>query len=312
MLKKTIKQVITKKIKAWTETITDVKVVEAINKDLIITGGCFPSLMENDEPNDYDCYLRTKKSLLLVANYYAKVWGEQDGKKSPKVVDCSCPSDSEKCFVTKCDGDRIKLIFESVGVQGDPEEANGSEELGVDKICDTIEEIDEVEADKIIKKEKKPYHPVFISSNAITLSDDIQIVVRFHGEPDKVHETFDFLHTRAYYDCGKKELSIPAEVYEAVMNKTLSYTGSLYPLCSLFRLRKFIARGWKINAGQILKISLQVSELDLMDIDVLADQLVGVDSLYFMNLIEIFKKKQEGGDFKLTSNYVVSIIDKIF
>jgi hypothetical protein len=108
-------------------------------------------------------------------------------------------------------------------------------------------------------------------------------------------------------------LSIPKEVYEAVMNKTLIYTGSKYPVCSVFRLRKFLRRGWSINAGQILKMALQISKLDLQDIDTLEDQLVGVDSLYFMNLIHQFRAQQEkDANFDLSTDYVVSIIDKIF
>ncbi len=90
------------------------------------------------------------------------------------------------------------------------------------------------------------------------------------------------------------------------------YIGSKYPVCSLFRIRKFINRGWTINAGQILKIAMQISDLNLQDINVLEDQLIGVDSLYFMNLIKLFREKQKKGDFVLTTSYVMSIIDKIF
>ena len=62
-----------------------------------------------------------------------------------------------------------------------------------------------------------------------------------------------------------------------------------------------------------LKMCLQISQLDLMDIATLEDQLIGVDSLYFMNLIEQFKRKEANDkDFKLTSSYIISIIDKIF
>ncbi|HXJ41375.1 MAG TPA: hypothetical protein VNH18_18985, partial [Bryobacteraceae bacterium] len=59
----------------------------------------------------------------------------------------------------------------------------------------------------------------------------------------------------------------------------------------LFRLRKFIKRGWSINAGQILKIAFQVSELDLNNLEVLEDQLTGVDVAYFVQLITKLKEK---------------------
>jgi len=332
MLEKTMKQILTKKIKAWKATIEDTEIQRIIDKDLIVTGGCFTSMILNEAPKDYDCYFRTKESVLKVANYYVDKWNEEHGKKKNGagyhskvfVVDGDNPSqevleyfhvedpnESRAVMMSNIQKGRVKIIYPSDGVVGDPEEIHASEELGT--AVENIGEIDEVKADEILEKEKKEYFPVFISSNAITLSNGVQIVVRFYGEPSDIHDTYDFEHTKAYYDNKAKEVVIPKEVYEMVINKTLRYSGSRYPVCSLFRLRKFINRGWKINAGQILKIAMQVSELNLMDINVLEDQLIGVDSLYFMNLIHQFRKqKEKSPDFELTPNYIISIIDKIF
>jgi hypothetical protein len=213
--------------------------------------------------------------------------------------------------------ERVKIIFPSDGIIGDPEEVRADEELGTPEgfisNLSAVTEVDEVEADKVIEQCKQEYFPVFFSTNAITLSGGIQLIVRFYGEPSEIHDTFDFVHTKAYWTMKEKDIVIPKDVYETVINKTLRYSGSKYPVCSLFRLRKFLSRGWTINAGQMLKIAMQISELDLSDINVLEDQLVGVDSLYFANLIDQFHRmKKEKEDFDLTSSYVVSIIDKIF
>jgi len=319
MLEKTMKQIIKKKIKQWIETIDDDKVKYAIEKDLIITGGCFTSMIQHETPNDFDCYFRTKESVLIVAEYYAKKWNEAHNENKVIVIDGENPTkesyndieDKESVF-ENCPPERVKMFIRSSGVVGDPAEVNANEELGVNT-AEIIEELDETKADDIIKKEKKKYSPLFIASNAITLSNDIQIVVRFYGEPDKIHETYDFEHTKAYYDNGNNTLEIPKIVYEHVINKTLRYTGSLYPVCSIFRVRKFIERGWTINAGQLLKMCFQISQLDLTDVNVLEDQLIGVDSLYFMNLIEQFRRQQqEDPNFQITSGYVMSIVDKIF
>lgn len=332
MLEKTMKQVLTKKVNAWLETITDEKVKTAIQKDLIITGGCFTSMIQNELPKDYDCYFRTKATVVAVARYYVKLWNDahHDQKNTIGVatrvfvLDGANPcaellafynidnlKDSQSRMIANTDTERVKIIFPSDGVVGDPEAVHSSEELGTAE--EVIEEIDEVAAEEILEEEKQEFFPVFLSTNAITLSDGIQLVVRFYGEPDEIHETYDFVHTKAYYDYAEGKVVIPREVYEAVVNKTLLYTGSKYPVCSVFRVRKFIERGWHINAGQLLKMCLQISQLDLMDIDVLEDQLVGVDSLYFMNLIEQFQRKQKNDpNFVLTTDYVISIVDKIF
>jgi hypothetical protein len=306
MLIKTMNKVLGKKVADWLKSVTCEKTRKIIDENLVITGGCFPSMIDNQSPKDFDCYFKTKEAAKAVAQYYVDLWNEAHKELKPvKVVDGgACSEDDRKAY--RVTPERIKLIFQSGGIVGDTNTINRDEELGA------VTELDEAAADEIVEKEKKQYFPVFISSNAITLSSGVQIVVRFYGEPEKIHETYDFQHTKAYWTKSTGTV-IPNDVYDAVINKTLIYTGSKYPVCSVFRLRKFIARGWTINAGQLLKICMQVSQLDLLDVDTLEDQLIGVDSLYFMHLIEQFRKMQEkDSNFKLTSNYIMSIVDKIF
>lgn len=333
MLKKSMNQLLSKKVNQWLETITDEELRKEILKGLVITGGCFPSMIMNEIPKDFDCYFKTKELTKKVAEYYAKVWNDGHTTSTVSVIDCDeewielekmtqeekeffeeNPSyNKTKGITMPFDEHRIKMYIQT-GIVGDLESVIADEELGLPQgsVEETVKELDETSADEILKEEKRKYFPVFISDNAITLSDGIQIVVRFHGEPDKIHDTYDFVHTKAYWT---KETGtvIPNEVYEAVINKTLIYTGSKYPVCSVFRLRKFIERGWKINVGQILKMCMQISELNLQDINILSSQLIGVDSLYMLSLLEQFRKKKENDpNFDLTSNYVMSIIDKIF
>jgi hypothetical protein len=51
-------------------------------------------------------------------------------------------------------------------------------------------------------------------------------------------------------------------------------------------MKNAIQRGWTVNAGEILKMLFQVSELDLKNIEVLEEQLIGVDVAYFSLLIQ--------------------------
>lgn len=331
MLEKTMKKVLNKKIEDWIGSIADEAVQEAIRRDLIVSGGCFTSFIQSETPNDFDCYFRTKETVVAVANYYVDLWNERHpGQENAIgfqtkvfVLDGESPSqelleyynikslqESASRMISNTPPERVKIIFPSDGVVGDPEAAD-SGELGTP--VSSVTEVDEASAEDMLKAEKEKYFPVFMSTNAITLSNGIQLIVRFYGEPDQIHDTYDFQHTKAYYRYSTKDLNIPKEVYEAVINKTLVYTGSRYPVSSVFRLRKFIERGWHINAGQLLKIAMQISDLDLTDIDVLEDQLVGVDSLYFMMLIREFQRRQQKDpNFTLTTSYVLSVVDKIF
>jgi hypothetical protein len=99
------------------------------------------------------------------------------------------------------------------------------------------------------------------------------------------------------------------EALESILARELLYVGSLYPVCSVIRTRKFINRGWTINAGQYLKMCMQISQLDLTDLNVLEDQLVGVDTSFFLDLID---KLREADPNKVNYAYLMTIIDRIF
>jgi hypothetical protein len=100
---------------------------------------------------------------------------------------------------------------------------------------------------------------------------------------------------------------------EAILAKELIYSGSKYPVASLIRTRKFIKRGWRINAGQYVKMALQISELNLRDPNVLEDQLTGVDFAYFTQVIHYLRERQEKeANFEITASYLCEVIDRIF
>lgn len=155
---------------------------------------------------------------------------------------------------------------------------------------------------------KKITDQFFLSSNAITLSGKIQIILRFYGDPVSIHDNYDFVHCMNYWLSNTNELVLRPKSLEALLSKTLVYNGSRYPVASIFRIRKFINRGWRINAGQILKMILQANELDLTKYDVLEDQLTGVDVAYFTEVLGAIKEK----DDVIDSAYLIKIIDKMF
>lgn len=356
MLEKTIKKVIKRKINEWVESIEDDTVKALVKKNTIVTGGCFASLMQNEDPKDYDVYFANKETVLAVANYYVDRFNENHkdfhnklGKKTKAYVitgdmfhvsentchitdpilqealdgrtKIPCNSSSEVVtdrnytglsrMILNTSEDRVKIYISSDGIAGSIEGTELEDmEMGADP-AEILSEADNISAESLEEKEK--YKPVFLSSNAITLSGGVQLVIRFYGSPEEIHSTYDFAHTKATYSVSDDKVDVPKDVYECVMNKRLIYTGSQYPVCSVARLRKFIARGWTISAGDILVMSMQISDLDLTDIDVLEQQLVGLDSIYFMNLIASFREaKEKDNNWKPTTGYVMSIVDKVF
>lgn len=313
MKAKTIKAILRKKIDEWLASIEDVDLREQVAKKTIVTGGAIASMLLREKVNDFDVYFRDKDTAIKVAKYYLARF--EPAKKAGIAT---------KMYVDH-EGARVRIIIKSAGVASEDgtdkpyeyfEMAPDGEGAGyIAEVMDDPGDIqDAYENTERVALEteddgKPKYRPVFLSTNAITLSHRIQIVIRFYGEPDQIHENYDFAHCTNYWKSWDNELVLRPAALEAILARELRYVGSKYPICSLIRIRKFTARGWTINAGQILKAVMQVSELDLKNIAVLEDQLTGVDAAYFLQVISRLKDKDPE---KVNSAYLIEIIDRMF
>lgn len=313
MKSKTIRTVLRKKINEWLASIEDETVRKLAEKNTIVTGGCIASMLLKEEVNDFDLYFRNHETTKAIAEYYV----DRFDPKRKEGIPCKISVMEE--------GERIKIVIKSAGIaseegaqkeyeyfesQPEGEAAGYVGEVMQDPgdIQDTYEKTKEA-ALNTEEDDKPKYRPVFMSTNAITLSQRVQIVLRFYGEADTIHENYDFTHCTNYWKSWDDELVLRPEALECLLARELRYQGSKYPVCSVFRLRKFIKRNWTINAGQILKMCMQISALDLTDLKVLEDQLTGVDCAYFCEVISKLKDKDPE---KVNSAYLVEIIDRMF
>jgi len=329
MNQKIIKSILTKRIKDWASSIEDNKVRELVLRDTIVTGGAIASMLLNEDVKDYDVYFKTRETAIAVAQYYVQKFNTNYGSTKAVVLTKEIVEESRKIGniiprreslsdedyddlvekeTSNLDEDRIKIFIASSGVAADKE----VEEVLDKPFEDVVEEYSTLENKEDVEN-KSNYRPVFLSSNAITLTDKIQIIIRFFGSPEEIHKNYDFVHCTNYWTSSPNELVLNQPALLSLMNKELIYQGSKYPICSVIRTRKFLKRGFHINAGQYLKMCYQISHLDLNDISVLEDQLVGVDSAFFARLIDgLRSKKKSDPDFDITNDYIVEIIDRIF
>ena len=305
MKAKTIKSVLCKKFRAWLESIEDEPLRQLAAENSIITGGSIASMLIGEKVNDYDLYFRTKEVAEKMAKYYVDQF-----KKNPTPKFAGGGEVTITVWVTE---DRVKIVVKSAGIAG--EEANDNykyfEQIQDPESIDAAEYVEDVTkaVDDAKDKTKKPFRPIFLSTNAITLADDIQIVIRFWGEPDQIHENYDFIHCTNYWTSWDNHLELRPKALEALLARELRYVGSKYPVCSLIRTRKFIKRQWVINAGQFLKMVMQVNDLDLTNLSVLEDQLTGVDAAYFEQLVQALRERDPE---RVDKAYLVEIIDRIF
>jgi len=318
MKAKTIRLVIRRKVDEWLASIEDEDLRAQLKNKVIVTGGAIASMLLREKVSDYDLYLRDRDACVKLARYYV----DRFKPTTTKGIPC-------RIYVDESQPDRVSVVIRSAGVASEggtdrDYEYFEARELGaagayVGAVMDDPGEIqdayDETKAAALATGDedgKPQYRPIFMSSNAITLSNRVQIVTRFYGEPDQIHENYDFVHCTNYWrswGSDQDSLTLKPEALEALITKELRYVGSKYPICSLIRVRKFVGRGWTINAGQILKMAMQVSKLDLTDWRVLRDQLTGVDAAYFC---EVLSKLKEHDPEKLDGAYLIEIIDRMF
>lgn len=294
---KTIKKTISNKLTEWLSTISDESLRTELKKNILVSGGSITSMLLNEPVNDYDIYIKNMDTLIKLTKYYVDPHtgvSILDGRKKQQYVDAILKdynesdimnvTNSYSIAVRNLKDNQVKLFFDS---------DKGGKKLNED-----------------VKESDLNYHVLFLSPNAISLSNDIQIVIRFHGDNKAIHETFDFMHATNYFTF-EDGLVTNIQALESILTKQLKYQGSLYPLTTIIRIKKFLKRGWNINAGEMLKVMFQISELNLKNPDVLEEQLIGVDVAYFGKLIEILRGI-EGLEYKMTSSYLNTIIDKVF
>ena len=154
------------------------------------------------------------------------------------------------------------------------------------------------------------YRPVFISSNAITLSGGIQLVLRFYGAPETILKNFDFVHTTCYWESATGKAVVNEAALLSMMCRQLHYVGSLYPLCALIRTRKFVARGWTAPASVFLLASQQCCRLDWNKLSTWEDQLVGVDTAYYQQLLDQLARDKADG-MHVDATYVVALVERM-
>lgn len=309
MRARNINLVITNKVQQWLDSLPE-SLRDQVKNDVIVTGGSIASLLLGEKVNDYDIYFKTKKTVVDVSKHYIQQFLAQRGETRSDVSPVSITLRDD---LTDSHGrSRVRIDVKSKGVATENREKLSYRYFESDNSGDRVEMMQYVEemfADVSADENLPRYRPRFLSSNAITLSDDIQLIIRFWGGPEAIHENFDFVHCMNYWTPGEGVV-LRQDSLESLMSRTLLYQGSLYPICSVIRSRKFVERGWRINAGQYLKMMLQISKLDLTSFEILEEQLTGVDAAYFAEILDKARSKENPA--LVETAYLVELINRMF
>jgi hypothetical protein len=286
MQKRTIAKNIKNKLEDWLKSITDEKLREDTRKNVVVSGGSICSLFLNQPVNDYDVYLKSEDVAYRLAKYYTKAFNLEVMSYTNHNSKDKYREGIKGLTVRNLQPGQVKIFLAHEAPSG---YRTQFENEGLGK-----------------------YLPLFFSPNAISLSDNLQIVLRFTGTVEEIHKSFDFIHATNYYTFDEG-LVTNIKALESILTHQLSYQGSLYPLTTIIRMKKFLKRGWNVNAGEMLKCMFQISRLDLTKPEVLEENLVGVDVAYFSTLVEILRNKYEKEPlFELSFDYLCTLIDRVF
>lgn len=303
-----IDKVIREKICALAEAHPPIK--QRLLQNSIVTGGCIASMLLKEKVNDFDIYFNSLPALIDVMEYFGNktdalyLVAFEEGTELPERNRVELPSgdDEENDFIvpvpTKCNGIAYG-IYSSLGGLRDHQHRIKYISLYY-KSCGYWTASEEE------KKDGLSHTIRFASSNAITLTEKVQLVFRFFGPPEEIHKNYDFVHATNYwtYNSG---LVTNTEALEAILARELVYKGSRFPLASIFRTRKFIQRGWTLHIANYVKMAYQLNDLDLTNIHVLREQLTGVDAAYLNGLIWQCEQSNQ----PITSSYVCDLVDKL-
>ncbi len=331
MKTKTIAKTIKSKIYDWADSVADLEVAAIIRNKTLVSGGCIASMLLKESVNDYDVYFKTPQDALRVAYYYilemikdSKVdiypriaFILPDGTQSLYRVagdDCTGGNADDLPILDMTGSGNYPMEFTRFEVyiksRGFMAADSGEKPYEYFERSAPEKADDYINSDEHVDPLGRKYRPVFMSSNAVTLSNKIQMVLRFTGSPAEIHKNFDFVHCTNYWTAGEG-LVVNIDALSSILAKDLQYVGSLFPLASIFRTRKFIQRGWTCHVGNYLKMAVQLNDLDLKKLSVLREQLTGMDAAYLHQVIQAVEKGQATNGAEITSTYLMTLIERL-
>ena len=120
-----------------------------------------------------------------------------------------------------------------------------------------------------------------------------QLICATYADPENMLDTFDFtICMAAWKQTG--EFIFNDRFLQHCSQKRLCFnTNAKFPICSLWRALKYIKRGYKLPAIDLIKIALCINNVDLKNRKELKRQLMGIDTMFLKKLTDALDKDGE-------------------
>lgn len=135
----------------------------------------------------------------------------------------------------------------------------------------------------------------YVSANCITYKRkssrsrkmyNVQLITRFSGPPEVIFHNFDFTITNGAYSFRDGAFHFGSRFFTDLATRKLVYSGgSEFPICALFRTKKYQARGYTLPGSTVMHIGLSIVRLEIKTYAELKQQLLGIDTLFLQGLL---------------------------
>lgn len=135
----------------------------------------------------------------------------------------------------------------------------------------------------------------------------IQLIKAITGDPLTVIKSFDFTVCQAAWSLSSGFVFCTDFFQHLAQRRLVFNISAEYPICSLYRARKFIKRGFHFSGIEAIKIGLTIQNLDLNNYGDLRKQLMGIDTMFLKDLTDSLAG-QETKEYNL--NEFLSLLDQ--
>lgn len=124
----------------------------------------------------------------------------------------------------------------------------------------------------------------------------VQLIRVLTGEPNEVISTFDFTICQGAFD--GEDFYLSGSFFQHLAQRKLVFNiKAEYPLCSLYRARKFITRGFSLSGIEAIKLGLKLNSIQIKTYADLRKQLMGIDTLFLADLTDSLDDSTRTYDF---------------
>ena len=103
---------------------------------------------------------------------------------------------------------------------------------------------------------------------------------------------FDFTVCMAGFDCKNSQWVLYDNFLSDIAERRLVFnTHSAYPICAMYRVLKYIKKGYELSGGELVKIALSINQIEMLTYKDLKEQLLGIDTLIFKDLTDALISK---------------------